>query len=155
MVKSALGAGLCLGVVLFLEPSPYLVWPLTGLSALFGLYLLSQATRLRLRIGVDPAELRVTGVRGARRLAWDQLTGFSLSYYPFGRKAKSGTLVLVVKGPGLKLKADSHLDQFAGLLQKAAEAALARDFFIDPATQSNLEKLGLAPEPVAPPAPGE
>lgn len=143
VVKSGLGLALTLGVVVLLNPSAWVSVPLLVVAALFALYLIQQAARYPLRFTVDDAG--VTRVRGAERKAfrWSELKQFRLNYYPNGRKASMGTLVLVLHDGAGKLKVDSTLDHFPTLLSRAAQAARERNLELRPTTEANLDQLGL------------
>lgn len=143
IAKAALGVAVCLGVVVAMQPSPFIAWPLGLVAVLFALYLGQQVARLPMRFAVDDAG--VTRVRGSQRqpFRWNELREFRLNYYPNGRKASMGTLVLVLRNPTGKLKIDSSLDHFPTLLSRAAQAARERELELHPTTQANLEQLGL------------
>jgi hypothetical protein len=143
IIKSAIGLGVCVGLVYFLSPTPFIAWPLLGVGALFGAYLLQQARRVPVRFAVD--EQGVTRIRGSQRAPWrwNELEDFRLNYYPNGRKATMGTLVMVLRNGKGRLKVDSSLDQFPALLSRAAQAARERNLTLHPTTQSNLDQLGL------------
>jgi len=143
IVKGALGLALSLGLVVGLGPGPWIAVPVLGVAVLFGLYLWQQVRRFSLRIQVD--DTGVTLVKGDRREAfrWGDLKDFRLNYYANGRKATTGTLVVVLKAPPGRAKLDSTLDHFPSLLQRAAQAAQAQALNLHPTTQANLEQLGL------------
>lgn len=143
IVKGAIGAAVCAGIVVALTPSPWIGVPLLVIAGLFGAYLLQQVRRLPLRFAVD--DTGVTQVNGGRRqpFRWNELRDFRLNYYPNGRKASMGMLVLVLRNGQGKLKVDSSLDHFPTLLSRAAQAARERDLELHPTTQANLAQLDL------------
>lgn len=141
--KSGIGAAVCVGVLVALEPSPWIGWPVALVAGLFAAYLLQQVRRIPLRFDVD--DTGVTRIRGGRRTAlrWEQLNSLRLNYYPNGRKAASGTLVLVLRNGSQRFKVDSNLDHFATLLARAAQAARSKGLELHPTTEANLAQLGL------------
>ncbi|HKI98742.1 MAG TPA: hypothetical protein VKB51_09740 [bacterium] len=143
IVKACAGVAICGGMVLLLRPTPWIGWPLVGAAALFAAYLYQQATRVPLRYTVD--DTGVTRIKGAQRtpLRWSELKDVRLAYYPNGRKATMGTMVLVLRNGKTRFKMDSSLDHFPALLSRAAQAARERELALHPTTQANLEQLEL------------
>ncbi len=141
--KAGIGIAACLGVMLYLNPTAWIAWPLAIIAVLFGLYLWQQLTRLRLSYRVDASG--ITREQGGQRTAlhWQELTDMRLNYYPDGRKASTGMLVLVLRNGQQRFKVDSSLDHFPGLLARAAEAARERGLELHPTTQANLSQLDL------------
>lgn len=143
IVKGAAGIAVCLGIVVFLQPVTWIAWPLVIIAAMFVAYLVQQAGRMPLRFMMDDAG--VTRVAGGRRepFRWNELKELRLNYYPHGRKAAMGMLVLVLRNGQRKLKVDSSLDHFPTLLSHAAQAARERELELHPTTRANLSQLGL------------
>ena len=143
LVKSGVGAAFCLMILLMLNPSPYLGWPFAGIGLLFLTYFFNQAGMIRLRLHISDTEVEKKSGNQRQVLRWDDLTFFQLNFYPHGRKAESGNLVLKLEGGGVRLKVESTLDHFPTLLQTAAKKARERELEMTPPTLSNLEQLGL------------
>jgi hypothetical protein len=143
IAKGCAGLAICLGIVVLLQPTPWIAWPLLVVAALFGAYLTQQARRVPLRFAVD--DVGVTRIRGGQRThwRWNELDEVRLNYYPNGRKASMGMLVLVLRNGKGRLKVDSSLDHFPALLSRAAQAARERNLALHPTTQANLDQLGL------------
>ena len=143
IIKSGGGALLCVGLLVGLQPTPWIGWPLVGIAGLFTAYLVQQVRRVPVRYQVDEAGVRRS--RGATHvtLRWEQLTSLRLNFYANGRKANSGTLVLILRDASQRFKVDSNLDHFPTLLVRAAQAARAQGFELHPTTQANLERLEL------------
>lgn len=146
VTKAGLGVAGCLAMIIGLQPNPWLAWPIGGVGVMFGYYLWQQTKRYALRIRVD--ETGATVMRSGRRqeFPWDRLKDFRLEFYPNGRKAKSGSLVIKLFRDTEKLRVDSTLDHFPTLLTHAARAARAaqeKGLELHPTTVNNLEKLGL------------
>ncbi|MEE8436475.1 MAG: hypothetical protein V3S64_16940 [bacterium] len=146
VAKAALGITSCLAIIIGLQPSPWLAWPIGGVALVFGYYLWQQAGRYALRIRVD--ETGASVMRGGRRLEfpWERLKDFRLEFYPNGRKAQSGSLVVKLYRDTERLRVDSTLDHFPTLLTYAARAARTaqeKGLALHPTTVDNLKKLGL------------
>ena len=141
--KAAAGIVLCLGLVVALRPSPWIAVPLLIVTGLFCTYLAQQVRRLPLRFALD--EHGVTRIHGGQHgsFRWNELQDFRLNYYPNGRKATMGTLVIVLRNGKTRLKIDSTLDHFPTLLAHAAQAARDRRLELHPTTVANLDQLGL------------
>lgn len=143
VVKGAVGVVVCVGLVVGLRPTPWIGWPLLGAAALFAAYAFQQFRRIPLRFAVD--DTGVTRISGGQRapFRWNELETLRLNYYPNGRKASMGTLVLVLHNGSGRLKIDSTLDHFPTLLSRAAQAARERELELHPTTVANLDQLGL------------
>ena len=143
-LKGAAGAAICFGVVGFLNPAPFLGWPIGGLGLLFGAYAIQQFRRRALRYRLD--DQGVTELRGDARRAirWQELAEFQLNFYPQSKKDAVGTLVLILQdGSRRRFKLDSTLEQFPTLLDRAAAAARSRNLTLNPTTEANLAQLDL------------
>ncbi len=142
-VKGALGSGGCFALLAFLSPAPVVgvFFGAVGLSFLW--YLLHQISRLYLRVRLDDTGLvqQLGGVEKAIR--WREIEQLKLGYYPRGKGAGSGTLVLTLKGGGRRIKHDSSLDHFPTLLASAAAAVRASGITLQPTTLENLTLLEL------------
>jgi len=141
--KASAGIALCVGLVLALAPTPWIGVPLLVIAGLFGSYLAQQLRRLPLRFALDDAG--VTRIQGTEHTAfrWSELQDFRLNYYPNGRKATMGMLVVVLRNGTARLKVDSTLDHFPALLSRAAQAARERKLELHPTTVANLAQLEL------------
>ena len=146
VAKSAAGLAGCLAMIVFLQPSPWVAWPIGIVALVFGYYLWQQAGRYAVRIRLDETGASVS--RGGRRkeFPWDRLKDFRLEFYPNGRKARSGSLVIKLYRDAERLRVDSTLDHFPTFLIRAASAARAAQeggLTLHPTTVVNLDKLGL------------
>ncbi len=141
--KGALGAGGCFAIVVLLAPAAVVGWLFGTVGALFAVYLGQQVLRLLLRVRLDEAGVSEQVGAWQRAIPWHELRRFKLGFYPRGRGADAGLLVLTLKGRGLRIKHDSTLDHFPTLLVQAAAAARANDLQLHPTTAENLGQLGL------------
>lgn len=141
--KASVGALVCFGIILGLQPAIWVAVPVAAVGTLFALYGVQQWRRSGVHYEVD--QQAATLVRGTERrtIPWGQLDGFRLHFYAFGRKAQEGTLEVRLSAGERKLKVDSATDHFPTLLVQAAGIARERDLKLDPTTQANLDQLGL------------
>lgn len=143
IIKASAGIVVCVGTDWLLRPSPWIGWPLAIVAGLFAWYLYQQSMRMALSYTVD--DTGVTRIQRGRRtpLRWSELSDMRLNYYPNGRKAHTGVLVVVLRNGKGRFKVDSSLDQFPALLYRSAQAARERNLELHPTTQANLQQLDL------------
>lgn len=141
-LKAAVGAALCLAVLLALRPAAVIAWPVGMVGVLFPAYLVQQVRRRALIVELDAAGLSRKAGGATRRLEWSALDRFKLQFYPHRRRSLQGTLVLTLGG-GFRVKVDSGLAHFPTLLLHAAAAARERALTVDSTTSANLAQLGL------------
>ncbi len=144
MIKAGTGVAICLGFVAAVRPAAWLAWVLAALAAMFAVYLWQQVLRTTVRLRLDESGVtrRMAG-SGNRAIAWRALDDFRLNFYPHGRRARQGTLAVVLRQGGLRIKADSSLDHFPTLLERGARAARENRLALHPTTAANLEQLDL------------
>lgn len=137
------GAVACAAIIIFLEPTPYLGWPIGIVGLFFFMYFAQQLSRRYLHLRLDETGLihELPGIRKAIR--WSELRDLRLNFYPSAKGASQGTLVLVLKNDALRIKLDSSLDHFPTVLSRAAQAARESGFTLHPTTAENLGSLGL------------
>lgn len=141
--KSGAGVAFCGGFIVAVNPAQAVAWILGAVGLMFGLYLVQQARRFPVRLRVHDQGI-TPGEDGADTLRWEAVRRFRLKFYPHGRRAESGTLVLIMADGGTrKLKVDSSLDAFPSVLAHAAEAAREHEVTLDETTEANLAQLGL------------
>lgn len=92
--------------------------------------------------------------RGLRRIAlkWDDLRRMKLAYFSMKRwgsraGAQDGWMQLTLAGETGNLVIESTLDDFGGVVRRAASAALAKGLRLDVATRANLLAMGIALPP--------
>lgn len=142
-IKAGAGLTLCLALLVGLQPAPLIAWLLALVAGLFGLYLIQQLARLRLRMELSEAGLTLHAWYGQRRMEWDTMQQMRLHFYSHGREKQQGVLVLHLSAPGFRVKVDSTLEGFPALLAQATQVARSRALFLHPTTQANLAQLGL------------
>jgi hypothetical protein len=146
--KAGLGAAICFGAIVFLSPAPIIAWPVAVAGLLFLLYLgqLWRRRALRLELTFDGIARTTGNADGAdptARLNWHVLQELHLHFYPHRRRSPHGTLVLTVRGDGMRVKLDSSVEHFPTLLLRAAGAARERALPLDRTSADNLAQLGL------------
>ncbi|TAD87101.1 MAG: hypothetical protein EAZ99_18780 [Alphaproteobacteria bacterium] len=114
---------------------------LGGIAVLCLWFLIRTVERHTQRVRLDDTGLRLSGWRSCS-VGWDQLQAMTLRYYTTKRDRTGGWMQLVLRGPEGRIEVDSRLVGFAGVVQAAHRAAMARDLLLSPATLANLEHLG-------------
>jgi hypothetical protein len=111
------------------------------LFALFlGRTVLRQLTRYRLGDDTLCADGPAGGV-----VEWARIDRLKLGYYSTKRDRTSGWMQLSVGSAGSRLvRIDSSLDGFHDIVERAAEAAKARELEVSVATRANLKSMGIS-----------
>ena len=142
------GGGLALTLpplVMFDLPS-VTAWILGLLSLGFALHGLGVVRRQRTRVETDADGVWFSPPR--RRIAWNGITRFGLSYFSTRRDGARGWMELRVASPAATLRVDSRLERFDELVGRAWQAASRCGVEPDLTTRTNLEALGMtAAEP--------
>ena len=145
MVSDCLVSGgglvLTLSPLLTLDLPSVTVWILGLLSLGFAVHGLGVVRRHRTRVETDEEGLRFSPPR--RRIAWDEITRFGLSYFSTRRDGARGWMELKVAGPGATLRVDSRLERFDELVGRVWRAASRCGVEPDLTTRANLEALGM------------
>ena len=141
--KGITGAAASAAIIIFLEPTPYLGWPIGIVGLFFFMYFGQQLSRRYLSLRLDETGLihELPGFRKAIR--WSELSDLRLNFYPSSKGASQGTLVLILKNSASRIKLDSSLDHFPTVLSRAAQAAREGGITLDPTTEENFGSLGL------------
>jgi hypothetical protein len=111
-------------------------------AAIFGLFGARTALRHATSLELTETELRANGVV-PRTIAWAELDRMRLTYYSTRRDRKSGWMQLQLGAGIARISLDSRIAGFEPLVQRAAEAAAARDLALSDATLANLDALGI------------
>lgn len=138
------GGGLALSLpplAVFELPS-LTVWILGLLSAGFAIHGLGVIRRQRIRVETDEDGLWFSPPR--RRIAWNEIDRFGLSYFSTRRDGARGWMELKVASPAATLRVDSRLERFDELVGRAWSAASRCGVELDLTTRANLEALGKA-----------
>ena len=117
------GGGLALTLpplVMFDLPS-VTAWILGLLSLGFAVHGIGVVRRQRTRVETDAEGLWFSPPR--RRIAWDGITRFGLSYFSTRRDGARGWMELKLASPAATLRVDSRLERFNELVGRAWSAA--------------------------------
>ena len=117
------------------------VWILGLLSLGFAVHGLGVVRRQRTRVATDDDGLWFSPPR--RRIDWNEITRFGLSYFSTRRDGARGWMELKVASPATTLRVDSRLERFDELVGRAWHAASRCGVEADPTTRANLEALGM------------
>jgi hypothetical protein len=93
------------------------------------------------RVELSETGIAITGPL-PRRIAWTELTRFRLRYFALRKDRKHGWMELTLTGGRAKLSIESHIDGFATIVERAAQAAAGLE--IDEASLINLGAMGIA-----------
>ena len=139
------GGGLALSLPpLVMFDLPAVTFGILGLLSLgFAIHGLGVVRRQRIRVETDEDGLWFSPPR--RRIVWNEITRFGLSYFSTRRDGARGWMELVVVSPAATLRVDSRLERFNELVGRAWHAASRCGVEPDPTTRANLEALGMAP----------
>ena len=117
------------------------VWILALMSLGFAAHGIGVVRRQRTRVETDADGLWFSPPR--RRIAWNGITRFGLSYFSTRRDGARGWMELKLAGPGATLRVDSRLERFDELVGRAWRAALRCGVELDTTTRANLQSLGI------------
>jgi len=160
-VRSVLGFGVSLSILVSLEPGNRMLWLFAGILTLFLFYLLRTILKQTTRIALSRGSLS-SGPWPMRALDWGQLQGMTLRYYAprlrganrrqehddaaahTARAVRDGWMILQLRGRGSKEKIaiESSLPHFSTIVARASAEAALRGLALDPITKDNLEALG-------------
>ena len=145
-VVSGGGLALTLPPLVMFDLPDVTTWILALMSLGFAVHGIGVVRRQRTLVETDGDGLWFSPPR--RRIAWNEITRFGLSYFSTRRDGARGWMELKLAGPGATLRVDSRLDRFDELVGLAWSAASRCGVEPDPTTRANLESLGMvAPGP--------
>lgn len=142
-LRSACGALLTGVPMLFVTGSPATLAILGGLTALFLLFGFRTLVRHSTSVVLNPASVRARGLLGGE-IAWQELDQVKLGYYTTRRDRQGGWMQLTLRGKGRRLKFDSSLEGFEGLVRQAVAAARANNLELSDSTMANLASMNIA-----------
>ena len=145
-LRGGFGFAASLLLALLIPPPSIAFFVFLGLTIVFGLYLAQAALRARTSLTLLPEGLAVAGFFGNRLIRWDTLDQFALRYYTLRRDKEAGWMDLKLASGKDAVTFDDRLDGFRPILERAWEAARARDIGISSATYANLTAAGLLPK---------
>jgi hypothetical protein len=142
-MRAASGVVLCGLPLLLIEVNRWVGVVLGAGFILFALFLARTALRQMTRYVLGPDTLAADGPGGSL-VEWARLDRMKLAYYSTKRDRSSGWMQLAVGSEGSRMvKVDSSLDSFYDIVERAAQAAEARDVELSRATRVNLRSMGI------------
>jgi len=141
LLRAVLGVVSCGVVLLAASPIAWLAAALVMGCIVFASFGVRAALRLRHGFELGHDGLRISHL--ATCMPWRELRKLKLGYFSTRRDHRDGWLELRLHFAGGPVRVDSRLDGFGALLGAALSAARAGELELDPATQRNLEWLGL------------
>lgn len=154
--RSAIGLIATLVPLAVLEPAAPVSAVLVAVAGLFLVYLARSIALSTRTIKLDASGMRTEGLFAAS-VPWESLQAVRLGYYSTRKDGSHGWIELVVRGTRGSIRADSRLDGFAAIAERAAREALARGLALDERTCTHLAVLGIgvdAPAGAVEPLPG-
>jgi hypothetical protein len=135
--------------MLFVTGSPATLAILGGLTAVFALFGFRTLVRHSTLVVLSPDGVRARGLLGGQ-IAWRELDQVKLGYYTTRRDRQGGWMQLTLRGKGRRLKFDSSLEGFDGLVRQAVAAARANSLELSDSTMANLASMNIvAPQGAA------
>ena len=137
------GIALTAGPLVALAPTGPFAWILAVCMLLFLVYFVRAVVRHLTRIELSEAGIAALGPFG-RAIPWDQLRSMKLSYYTT-RSDRSGGWMQLDLGTGQRsISVDSRLQNFADVVDIAAQQVERRGHPpLDETTRRNLKALGV------------
>lgn len=152
-IRAAVGVVLCVPLAVVSWGSSFGFWLFVGLTVLFAAFGARTWLRGQIEYRLTEAELLRTntafGGRTETAVAWSELSGVKLRFYPLRRDRSDGWMQLTVRAAGGRLSVDSTLEDFDAVAEAALAAGLRKDLPMTQATMANFRALGLSPEPPA------
>lgn len=143
--RSGLGLTASLVPLLLFGPSSVIVYILGSLVCLFLAYGVRAYDRSRMQIRLTDTEICSAGIR-EKAINWEGLESVKLSYFSTRRDGENGWMQLKLKGKGVRLRIESTLNDFEGLVDTCFAVARNEKLPIDSASVRNLRALGLISE---------
>ena len=149
-IRAAVGVALCVPLAAVSRGSSFGFWMFVVLTALFAAFGLRTLLRARSEYRLTEAGLlRTNAGPGGRRetgIAWAELSGLTLRFFPLRRDRSDGWMQLTVRAPGGRLSIDSTLEDFDAIAEAALAAGLRNELPMTQTTLANFRALGFSPE---------
>ena len=149
-VRAAVGVAVCVPLAAVSRGSSFGFWLFVGLTLLFAVFGARTWLRGRAEYRLTEAGLLRTNAalkgQAATGIAWSELTGLTLRFFPLRRDRSEGWMQLTVRRAGARLSLDSTLEDFDAIAEAALAAGLRNDLPMTQTTLANFRALGLAPE---------
>ncbi len=146
LVRTGLGFLACAAVLLLVPPTSIVFIAFVVPTIVFAAYVMQTLLRTTTTLTLLPEGLAIQSYLGQRLIRWDTLDQFQLRYYTLRRDKETGWLDLKLGSPGSSITLDDRVEGFRPILERAWEAARARDIGISSSTYANLTAAGLLPK---------
>ena len=141
-LRAALGFGLTLLPMPYAINGNILVMIIVfGLSALFLSFGISTFIRQKSVVATSDQGIWIEGPR-SKAIKWDEVSEVDLRFFSTRKDREKGWLQMKISGPNTKIKADSNLDDFDGLLQTVVKAIARHDLTVSPIGRENFASMG-------------
>jgi hypothetical protein len=111
-----------------------------ALAVLFGSFGITTFLRHKSIVAADELGIWITGLRG-KALRWDEIAEVDMRYFSTRREKDKGWMQLRLSGKGQKLKVDSNLEDFDGLIRHVVTAITRHDLVVTPIGKENLASM--------------
>lgn len=149
-IRAAIGVGVCVPLAAVSWGSSFGFWMFVALTALFAAFGARTWLRGRTEYRLTEAGLLRTNAalkgQAATGIAWSDLSGLTLRFYPLRRDRSDGWMQLTVRAAGARLSIDSTLEDFDAIAEAALAAGLRNDLPMTQTTLANFRALGFSPE---------
>ncbi len=138
------GAGVALtgGPLALASPGLWAGIVLGGLSVLFLAFGGIAILRGRQIVACNATEITFYGIKTVN-LPWKSINGFDLRYYTVRKDRTQGWMQLILENTQSRLRIESPMEGFDGIVRQAAGAAQENGLSLSPATIANLEALNI------------
>ena len=143
LIRTGLGFLACAAVLLLVPTVSIMFAAFVIPTIVFASYVIQTLLRATTTLTIQPEGLGITNYLGQRLVRWDTLDEFQLRYYTLRRDKEAGWLDLKLGSPGSSITLDDRVEGFRPILERAWEAASARDIGISSSTYANLTAAGL------------
>ena len=152
-IRAAVGVALCVPLAAVSRGSSFGFWLFVALTVLFAAFGARTWLRAQVEFRLTEAGLLRTNAaplgNTATGVAWTELTGLTLRFYPLRRDRSDGWMQLTVRAGGARLSIDSTLENFDAIAEAALAAGLRNDLPMTQTTLANFRALGFSPEKLA------
>lgn len=149
-IRAGIGVSLCVPLAVISRGSSFGFWLFVALIALFAAFGARTWLRAQAEYRLTEAGLLRTNAAFSRKVAtgvaWAELSGLTLRFFPLRRDRSDGWMQLTVRAAGARLSIDSTLENFDAIAEAALAAGLRNDLPMTQTTLANFQALGFSPE---------
>jgi hypothetical protein len=144
-LRSSVGLGVGLGVLITVPPSPAIVVVFGGITLLFLVFGFRTVQRHLARVALTSEGIWSRGLT-TRSIPWPELDRLTLRYYGTRRQRREGSggfFQLTLHGGKNAIRLESSIEGFDEIVRQAGIAARANGISVDPASAGNLLDMGI------------